>query len=126
MLNVTVQAGIVTHRKMSQNTTLEHQLVKNGTCHDFDPDFAQLIAYDLCVLEYGHLHHWMAFFDVDEFMVFTNPADSAIDNLPTLLQAYEGHGGLAVSYRMFGSGALMGVMHCLLGPSYSVEYAVGL
>lgn len=40
-----------------------------------------------------------AYIDIDEFFVFY---DSTPD-LPTLLHEYEGYGGLAVNWRMFGS-----------------------
>ena len=98
------QSGLVTHRKMSANLTAERARVLNVTCHPFPPAFKQLVMYQLCALDHGHRHQWMAFIDVDEFLVFTRAEDAAVDDLPALLREYEGHGGLAVSWRLFGSG----------------------
>lgn len=41
-----------------------------------------------------------AFIDTDEFLVLT---DSNVSDLPSLLREFEGHGGLAVNWRIFGS-----------------------
>jgi hypothetical protein len=43
-----------------------------------------------------------AFIDVDEFLVLT---DEGTPDLPSLLREFEGHGGLAVNWRIFGSSA---------------------
>ena len=87
------------------NATEERSYVENATCNRINPDHKLLVMYQLCTLDYGHLHQWMAFIDSDEFLVFMNPEnDTAADNLPALLREYEAFGGLAVNWRTFGSG----------------------
>lgn len=60
----------------------------------------QLYAYDQCLLKYGPLHDWIAFMDVDEYLVFTE--GPPIQNLGALLQRYERFSGLAVHWFLFG------------------------
>ena len=42
----------------------------------------------------------MGFIDVDEFLVIK---DRSVTDLPTLLKRFEGKGGVAVNWRLFGS-----------------------
>lgn len=78
----------------------------------------QLAIYDVCLREFRHRHAWMGFFDADEFVLLRNRSV----NLPTFLEAYEQHGGLALSWDFFGSsgyrtrppgGALKSYWKCL-------------
>ncbi len=39
-------------------------------------------------------HKWMAFLDVDEFLVLSNLQPADMPDLPALLREYEPHGGL--------------------------------
>lgn len=60
----------------------------------------QLYAYDQCLHMYGPLHEWIAFFDVDEYLVFTE--GPPIQNIAAFLQRYERFSGLAVHWYLFG------------------------
>lgn len=80
----------------------------------------QLYAYDRCLEEHGGAHSWLAFFDVDEFLVFRD--GPAVQSVPSLLQRYEEHSALAVHWLLFGSsghqvrppkGALASYVRCL-------------
>lgn len=61
----------------------------------------QLYAYDRCLKEYGAKHTWIAFLDVDEFLVFKK--GPPVQSLPSLLQLYEPYSALAVHWILFGS-----------------------
>ena len=73
----------------------------------FDDDFyhpsgrPQLYGYDKCLRDHSKEHHWLAFFDVDEFLIFQN--GPPVQDLPTLLRQYESYSGLAVHWILFGS-----------------------
>ena len=88
---------------MSPNATAEHSRLLNATCHDFKHD-VRTIANNVCIMDYGHRHQWMAFFDINEFLVFTQPYAQGVDDLRLMLRSYEDRGGLLISARMFGSG----------------------
>jgi len=85
----------------------------------------QLAAYDSCVASHRAEHEWLAFFDVDEFVVISSNASfasssassspasspssstpfSAVPSFPLLLSNYEGAAAaLALHWSMFGSG----------------------
>ena len=61
----------------------------------------QLSAYAAALREYGPASHWMAFIDIDEFIVPRRHAD-----IRPMLDAYNEFGGLAVHWKIFGSGGL--------------------
>ena len=80
----------------------------------------QLYVYDYCIEHFRHQHTWIAFIDIDEFLILRDAA--AGTSLPAFLRQYEGYGGLAVHWRVFGSsghvvrpeGSLLGSFHrCL-------------
>lgn len=56
-------------------------------------------AYQHCLNKFGRLSRWIAFIDVDEFIV---PKTENL-NLPEFLQKYENYGGLGISWLIFGS-----------------------
>ena len=61
-----------------------------------------------------------AFIDVDEFLVIMDDSP----DLPSLLRDYEGYGGLAVNWRMFGSSEAGEVCHVhTLTPSLGLAAA---
>lgn len=69
------------------------------TVIDFPPMPAQqLSAYFHCLTEFRKAAHWIAFIDVDEYIVPKKYSD-----LPTLLDQYEEFSGLAINWRLFGS-----------------------
>lgn len=59
----------------------------------------QAYAYRDCNRRFGHRHRFLAFIDVDEFIVFT---DKKV-NLTGFFKQYESYGGLAMNWVMFGS-----------------------
>lgn len=59
----------------------------------------QRIAYMDCLQRYGSQCRWMAFIDIDEFMVPKTEND-----IRDVLDRYVAYGGLAVHWKMFGSG----------------------
>lgn len=56
-------------------------------------------AYQHCLDHFGHLSRWIAFIDMDEFIV---PKNESAD-LPALLDRYKDYGGLGLSWLIFGS-----------------------
>jgi hypothetical protein len=61
----------------------------------------QLWAYDDCLQRHGTKHKWLAFIDVDEFLIFkTGPP---VQSLPDLLREYENYSALVVHWILFGS-----------------------
>lgn len=59
----------------------------------------QVKAYKNCLRRFGKTSKWIAFIDLDEFIL----AKSTKGNLPLFLKAYEPYGALAVNWQMFGS-----------------------
>ena len=64
----------------------------------FDMD-QQRKAYMDCLQKYGSECKWMAFIDIDEFVVPKQEND-----IRDVLDRYVGYGGLAIHWKMFGSG----------------------
>lgn len=56
-------------------------------------------AYQHCIDNFGYNSRWIAFIDMDEFIVPKNETAS----LPQLLEKYEDYGGLGMSWLIFGS-----------------------
>ncbi len=63
--------------------------------------YPQLYVYDICLTKFGEYHKWMAFLDVDEFLVLQPQAGSK--KLPEFLRGYEDFGGLVANMKVFGS-----------------------
>jgi hypothetical protein len=59
---------------------------------------AQIGVYRNIIAEYGQFTKWLMFVDADEFYFGTQE-----DSLPKILENYEGYGGLAAVYIMFGT-----------------------
>ena len=57
----------------------------------------QMGAYHWAVRNYGHDSRWLLFIDSDEFFFGTTE-----DHLPSILECYEKHGGLAAHWINFG------------------------
>lgn len=66
--------------------------------HEIPGEKLQLSAYQHCVDSYQNDCRWMAFIDLDEFIV---PLKN--DSIPELLQGYEKYSGLALSWKVFGT-----------------------
>ncbi|KAE8440502.1 hypothetical protein EG329_007419 [Mollisiaceae sp. DMI_Dod_QoI] len=66
----------------------------------------QMVFYDNCLQERGQLHHWIAFFDADEFLEVTSPNETFRE----ILEGFEKHddvGALGVNWRMHTSSGLL-------------------
>ena len=59
----------------------------------------QTTAYGHCLKKYKNDCQWLAFIDVDEFIV----AKTLNGNLPEFLTQYEKYGGLGINWLVFGS-----------------------
>jgi hypothetical protein len=66
--------------------------------YDMSGPARQMAAYAHCLEHHGPGTHWLAFIDVDEFLL-----PKGEDDLRVLLSAYEPHAGLGVNWVMFGS-----------------------
>ncbi|RMZ53814.1 hypothetical protein APUTEX25_003953, partial [Auxenochlorella protothecoides] len=62
----------------------------------------QIKLYDLCLRHASPLHAFIAFIDVDEFLVMASAERAR--GLPGLLKEFEQHGALAVNWRLLGPG----------------------
>ena len=60
---------------------------------------AQFEAYDDCLQRHGAEARWIAFIDVDEFLFSPTGV-----NVPTILDRFASHPGVAVNWRTFGTG----------------------
>ncbi len=63
----------------------------------------QLTAYDHCLLHHGHEFTWMAFFDLDEFLLLKKDRDARL-----FLSRYEAYDGVGVNMTPFGSNGRLG------------------
>ena len=71
-----------------------------ATVIDFPRDEdQQRIAYMDCLQKYGNQCKWMAFIDIDEFIVPKSEHD-----IRDILDRYIDYGGLAIHWKIFGSG----------------------
>lgn len=67
--------------------------------HEAPGKAMQMAAYNHCLGAYADRCRWMAFVDVDEFIV---PEEH--DALAPMLEEFEPHAGLAVNWKVFGTG----------------------
>ncbi len=79
--------------------------------HPFPGEAKQTEAYLNCVIHCGRNSFWIAFIDVDEFLV---PKET--DDLRTILRDYEAFGGLAINWQTFSSSG-----HLTRPPGLQVE-----
>lgn len=108
----------------------------------------QYFAYNDCALKAAHRHQWLAFFDVDEFLVpvasravggsssdglhvdgsAAQPADAILNpsaqipSVQQLLQPYEDYGGVGVTWRHFGTNGHVARPHQLVTQAYTRCY----
>jgi Glycosyltransferase family 92 len=59
----------------------------------------QLANYQRCLVSHRHQHQWLAFLDVDEFIVI----DQKKVSIPLMLSNYTQYGGVGLNWVMFGS-----------------------
>lgn len=62
----------------------------------------QVRLYQLCLRHAAPRHSFLAFMDMDEFLVLA-PGERAAGGLPALLRGFEASPGLAVNWRLLGS-----------------------
>ncbi|KAL4428112.1 hypothetical protein ABPG75_002201 [Micractinium tetrahymenae] len=67
----------------------------------------QLPIYEYCLETYKETHRWMAFFDVDEFIML----EPGISSIPQLLKRFEEHPGVVLHRQMFGPNGWSGLGH---------------
>ena len=80
-------------------TLSEHMDAGLVTVIDFPSNTdQQRAAYMDCLLQYGNKSRWMAFIDIDEFIVPKSKND-----IRDILDGYTEYGGLAIHWKMFGS-----------------------
>lgn len=60
-----------------------------------------MYVYDICLTKFGEYHKWMAFLDVDEFLVLQPGAGKR--KLPEFLKDYDSFGGVVANLKVFGS-----------------------
>ena len=75
-------------------------IVKNDNDHNY-----HIEIYQMCLKRYRTQHKFMAFIDVDEFIVMPNVYNGS-HNATTflhLLEKYENYGGLVLNWMLFGS-----------------------
>lgn len=64
----------------------------------------QVRLYYLCLKHNRKRHAFLGFWDVDEYLVFTDPSIAAQERpLPAYLRQFENRGGLVVNWRLMGS-----------------------
>ncbi|KUJ10223.1 uncharacterized protein LY89DRAFT_596357 [Mollisia scopiformis] len=66
----------------------------------------QMVFYDNCLQERGKLHHWIAFFDADEFLEVTSPNQTFREILEEF-EKIDHVGALGVNWRMHTSSGLL-------------------
>ena len=59
---------------------------------------SQLYVYERCLHEFGYRHDYMAFIDIDEFIVVKNKSLS----IPDILDEYDDCGGLTLNWMLHG------------------------
>ncbi|CAK7056809.1 MAG: hypothetical protein DELT_01266 [Desulfovibrio sp.] len=77
---------------------LGHRSAESFRIHEVPGEKLQLDAYMHCVQTYKNQCRWLAFVDMDEFIV---PLERA--SIPELLEGYENFSGLALSWKVFGT-----------------------
>lgn len=68
------------------------------TVYDAPGKAMQMVVYNHCLRTNGNTCRWIAFVDVDEFIV---PKKN--DTIPAMLEEFEPHAGLALNWKTFGT-----------------------
>lgn len=66
---------------------------------EFHSSTAQIAAYNLCITKKSHYHDFMAFIDIDEFIVIAEKSKSLSD----VIQPYSKFGGILLHWMLFGT-----------------------
>ncbi|WP_184543775.1 glycosyltransferase family 92 protein [Mucilaginibacter sp. FT3.2] len=80
-------------------TLAELGLTHLATVRTYRGVAVQAKAYSDCIRRFGSESRWMAFIDVDEFIVPKNDGNNVAD----LLASYEEYGGIGMNWLVFGS-----------------------
>ncbi|SBV99451.1 conserved hypothetical protein [uncultured delta proteobacterium] len=72
--------------------------VENLRIHAAPGEKVQMAAYEHCAQTYAAECRWIAFVDMDEFIV-----PKQHDSIPAMLENFTAHAGLALHWRMFGT-----------------------
>ncbi|KAA6439137.1 glycosyltransferase family 2 protein [Dyadobacter flavalbus] len=86
-------------KKPVKQSLIEAGLSDYVTVSSIFGEIKQLEAYNKCLKKFGRFSQWMAFINVDEFIV----PKSTKGNLVELLKDYEQFGGLGINWLVFGS-----------------------
>jgi hypothetical protein len=81
------------------DTLADLKLLEHVTVTSIEGVAKQVEAYADCLKNFGTESRWIAFIDVDEFIV----AKTTGGNLVAFLKDYEKYGGLAINWLVFGS-----------------------
>ena len=82
-----------------KHTLHELGLLKYATVIPIKGQSMQVKAYHRCLKSFGALSRWIAFIDIDEFIV----PKSTNGNMPLFLKDFEAYGGIAINWLVFGS-----------------------
>lgn len=74
--------------------------------HLIEGSAKQRAAYDDALRQYGKKCKYMGFFDIDEFLMSSNPSDSVIDIIDDIFKNDKNVGGLGINWYMYGSSGL--------------------
>jgi hypothetical protein len=85
-----------------QNGLVEHYITFGTKSSNYEAT-PQHVAYRACIDSHRSKHQWLAFFDVDEFLLLRDADTAKPPDIRTFLREYSSYGGLAVSWVMFGS-----------------------
>jgi len=86
-----------------RDTVEQLNLIDKTTIIDFPGLSKQHDAYRHCLRKFGSLSQWIAFIDIDEFIVPKKKPNS----LSAFLKNFEPYGGLGINWLMFGSKGLL-------------------
>lgn len=82
-----------------KDTLRELGLLQYATVVPIKGQSMQVNAYKRCLKTYGALTRWIAFIDIDEFIL----PKATKGNMPLFLREFEAYGGLAINWMVFGS-----------------------
>lgn len=89
-----IDNGVVEYTYRSQYYSMLLYIVK----HVINVQNSQMTTYEYCLKQYGKFNKFLAFIDVDEFIVLSNSS-----SIPSILKQYEDYGGLVLNWKIFGS-----------------------
>ena len=79
--------------------------------HEAPGQKIQMITYGHCLAAYANKCRWIAFVDLDEFIV-----PQQHDSIPAMMEGFENTSGLALNWKLFGTGG-----HATRPPGLQIE-----